>query len=134
MVIAFGEAGDYLLTGDPASLSNIWAGRDGLSREINRLLNIFSGITYIEWVVDEVEILKQDDLYDVYTLGLESTLTITGYYVCGGERVRDSLDIAYPGLVRAEIQNPDLGVVRIYSWTNSRLRSVGVELCSTPTP
>jgi hypothetical protein len=134
MSIAFQEAGEYLMTGNPDSLSSIWAGRDGLYAEVDRLVNVFSGVTFVDWVVEDSEILKKEEPYEVYTLGVGSTLTITGYYICGGQRVKDTLDIAYPGLVRAEVQNPDLGVVRIYSWTNSRLKSVSLELCATPVP
>jgi hypothetical protein len=122
-----------LRTGDPESLSNIWVGRDSLSTEITRLINIFGGITFVEWVVDDSSVLQQEPGVEVYTISIDTTLTISGSYGCGGERIRDTIDISYPGLIRAEIQNPDLGIVRIYSWTNERIESVAIELCS-PTP
>jgi hypothetical protein len=133
LVVAFNEAGDYLRTGDPESLSNIWVGRDSLTAEISHLINIFGGITIVEWVVNDTSVLKQEPGIEVYTLSIDTTLTISGSYGCGGERIRDTLDISYPGLLRAEIQNLDLGIVRIYSWTNERFESIAVELCS-PTP
>jgi hypothetical protein len=122
------------MSGDPFSLSSIWVGRDNLEAEVNRLRTAFTGIDFAEWKVNDSSILLQEEGYEVYTLSLDTTLTISGSYGCSGERIRDTIDISYPGLVRAEIQNPNLGIVRIYSWTNARIDSVTVELCSTNSP
>ena len=114
---AFQSASDFLLTGDPTRLSDQWLGKLSISEEINYLRQIFGEITSAQWEVGDVYILKKEEGVEVYTLDVNSQLTITGVYFCGGESIRDTVDLPYPSLVRAEIQS--LGRVRIYSWTKS---------------
>jgi len=127
---AFQSAGDYLLTGDPDKLSDQWLGKLSISGEIEYLRQIFREITSAQWKVGDVFILKKEDGVEVYTLEVNSELTISGIYICGGESIRDTVDLPYPSLVRAEIQS--LGRVRIYSWTKSSDSTLA--LCPPVTP
>lgn len=114
---AFQSASDYLLTGDPTRLSDQWLGKLSISEEVEYLRQVFREITTAQWNVGDVFILKKEEGVEVYTLEVNSELTITGVYFCGGETIRDTVDLPYPSLIRAEIQS--LGRVRIYSWTKS---------------
>ena len=127
---AFENAENYLQTGDPNELSDLWLGKVTISNEIERLDNTFSEIRSADWKVDDVVILKKESGVEVYTLEVDTTLTINGTYTCSGQELRETLDLPYPSLMRVEIQS--LGRVRIYSWTKSS--DPIPELCPTPTP
>jgi hypothetical protein len=118
---AFQDAQRYLVTGEPTSLSAIWLGRLTITDEINLLRKTFSSIdpASTHWNVGDVSVLKKEEGVEVYTLEASTVLTITGTYACNGQDITDTLDLRYPSLVRAEIQDQDQGRVRIYSWTKN---------------
>lgn len=127
---AFQSASEYLISGDPTRLSDQWLGRLSITEEIKYLRQVFSEITSAQWKVGDVYTLKKEEGVEVYTLEVNSNLIITGVYICSGELIRDTVELPYPSLVRAEIQS--LGRVRIYSWTKSSDSIPG--LCPTRSP
>lgn len=118
---AFQDAQEYLVTGEPTFLSAIWLGRLTITSEIDLLRATFSSIDpdSTHWIVRDVSVLKKEEGVEVYTLEANTVLTITGTYACNGQNITDTLDLKYPSLVRAEIQDQDQGRVRIYSWTKN---------------
>jgi hypothetical protein len=119
--IAFENAQKYLVTGRDTWLSAIWLGKGTITDEIKLLRNFFSSIDpdRTQWKVGDISVLKKEEGVEVYTLEVNTVLTITGTYRCNGQDITDTRDLRYPSLVRAEIQDLNQGQVRIYSWTKN---------------
>jgi hypothetical protein len=122
---AFQDAQKSLVSKQPISLSAIWLGKVAITEEIQSLRDTFSYIdpdpVNTHWTVGDVSVLKKEEGVEVYTLEASTVLTITGTYPCNGQDINDTLELTYPSLIRAEIQDPDTNVVRvrIYSWTKN---------------
>ena len=130
---AFQEAGDYLLTQDPTAVSNLWLGngKEDIILTVFQLLQGFSSISDVDWVVDEFDLSKKEDEFNVYDVEVSTTLTFNGAFGCGGEWYQQVVNIPYDGNLRIQITTNGIQIV---NWIDYRVESINTFVCSTIGP
>ena len=109
-----------------------WLRKDEIESDIRFLKRNFSRIDSAEWKIDSIGENFKDEGRDFYTFdNMQSTLTITGSYICGGVRLPpETIKLKYKTLVRANFDLYDR--VRIIYW--EKKDPTKFFLCPTPTP
>jgi len=130
--MAFQEAGDYLLTQDPTVVSSLWVGngKEDIYMTVFQLLQGFSSISDVDWRVDELDLSKKEDEFNVYDVEVSTTLTFNGAFGCGGEWYQQVVTIPYDGKLRVSIAP---NAIQIVNWVDYREGSVNAFVCSSVT-
>jgi len=108
-----------------------WLRTDEIESDIRYLKRIFS-FQSADWRIDSFGMIVKDEGRDFYTFdNIQSTLSITGSYICGAVRLPpETVNLKYKTLVRANFDPYDR--VRIIYW--EKKDPLFIQLCPTATP
>ncbi len=132
---AFSDAQNFLITRDPASLSDLWGNKGSITSDVERLRGSFISIESAKWTVEDLEITKKDESVEVYTLSVKTVLEIKGTVECMNNRTNNIFNLIFAGVIRAEIQSGNNAQwVKIYSWTPDHQTTLYEQLCKSSAP